>query len=70
MQLLDDHLFQLYCAGKISEEEAVDHSQSPGELQDKMEQLKNGQIAAPTQPDAQQPDGKGDDDVPANQLRK
>jgi len=69
MQLLDDHLFQLYCAGKISEEEAVDHSQSPGELQDKMEQLKNGQIAAPTQNDAQ-PDGKGDDEVPANQLRK
>ena len=70
MQLLDEHLFRLYCDGKISEEEAVDHSQSPGELQDKIEQLKSGQIANPNaelQPTAP----SGDDDGKITpQLRK
>jgi twitching motility protein PilT len=41
MQLLDDHLFSLYREGKISEEDAVDRSQSPGEIQDKINMHKS-----------------------------
>jgi twitching motility protein PilT len=48
MQLLDDHLFRLYAEGKISEEDCVDHSQSPGDMQDKLEGFKDGRIAPPT----------------------
>jgi twitching motility protein PilT len=35
MQLLDDHLWQLYDAGKISLEEMLDKARQPGALQDK-----------------------------------
>ena len=35
MQLLDDHLWELYQAGKISVEEMIDKSQSPNEIADK-----------------------------------
>jgi len=44
MQLLDDHLFKLYREGKISEMDATDHSQSPGDMRDKIEALKQGQL--------------------------
>ncbi len=47
MQLLDEHLFRLYAEGKISAEDAVDHAQHPGMVQDKMEAFKKGQIALP-----------------------
>ncbi|MBN2457356.1 MAG: type IV pilus twitching motility protein PilT [Sedimentisphaerales bacterium] len=36
MQLLDDHLFQLYESGKIILEEMLDKAQQPGALQDKV----------------------------------
>ncbi len=39
MQLLDDHLWQLYMAGKISAEEMVDKSKNPGDLRDKVHKL-------------------------------
>jgi twitching motility protein PilT len=48
MQLLDDHLFQLFCQKKISLEDAIDHSHHPGELQDKIEQFQKGMIVMPT----------------------
>jgi len=35
MQLLDDHLWQFYDAGKITLEEMLDHARQPGMLQDK-----------------------------------
>jgi twitching motility protein PilT len=35
MQLLDDHLWQLYEAGRISYEEMLDKARQPGMLQDK-----------------------------------
>ena len=44
MQLLDDHLFQLYAQKKIALEEAVDHAQSPGELNEKIEKFNKGQL--------------------------
>lgn len=45
MQLLDDHLFQLYSEKKISEEFTVDRSQNPGDMLDKLEAYKAGRIA-------------------------
>ncbi|MCP4374564.1 MAG: type IV pilus twitching motility protein PilT [bacterium] len=35
MQLLDDHLLKLFKEGKISSEDAIDHSHSPSEMQEK-----------------------------------
>lgn len=35
MQLLDEHLWQLYDTGKITLEEMLDHARQPGDLQDK-----------------------------------
>src|SRR3954462_7002119 len=40
MQLLDDNLWMLFTAGKISAEEAIDKSKNPGGMVDKMQ--KNG----------------------------
>jgi twitching motility protein PilT len=36
MQLLDDHLFELFGTGKITQEEMLDKARDPGALQDKM----------------------------------
>src|SRR5436305_83318 len=37
MQLLDDNLYSLFQAGKISPEEAIDKSRNPGQMVDKMQ---------------------------------
>ena len=47
MQLLDDHLFQIWSEGKIDKIEAVDRSQNPGELQEKMEAVERGETPPP-----------------------
>ncbi|MCC6284301.1 MAG: type IV pilus twitching motility protein PilT [Phycisphaerales bacterium] len=39
MQLLDDHLWQLYSEGKISAEEMVDRAKNPADLRDKVHKL-------------------------------
>ena len=41
MQLLDDHIWQLYDSGRISLEEMIDKSRQPGALQDKAEEKLN-----------------------------
>ena len=61
MQLLDDHLLQLVSEGKINDEDAIDRSQNPGELQDRIEAVRAGQAVAHTV--------VGGDDS-ATQLRK
>ncbi len=62
MQLLDEHLFKLYLEGKISEENAVDHSHHPGEMQDKIKAHLAGQVL-------ENPvDESDEEDIP--QLRK
>ncbi len=50
MQLLDDHLFQLYSEGKIAKEDALDRSQTPADLREKMAALHSGAAgtSAPT----------------------
>ncbi len=42
MQLLDEHLLQLFVDHLISAEEAMDHSRNPGEMQDKIEAIQKG----------------------------
>jgi len=39
MQLLDDHLWALYMAGKISAEDMIDRSKNPSDLTDKVHRL-------------------------------
>jgi twitching motility protein PilT len=68
MQLLDDHLFRLYTEAKISDEDCIDHSQSPGEMSEKIEAFKNGRIAAPLAEEVIISDN--DDEGIAQQLRK
>ena len=50
MQLLDDHLWAHYMAGKIDAEEMVDKAKNPGELRDKVHKL--GRTVGRTELDA------------------
>ena len=47
MQLLDEHLLRLYAEGKIASEDAIDRSQTPGEIQDKIEAFDAGRLKGP-----------------------
>ena len=47
MRLMDEHLFQLYVEGKIQEEDAIDRSQSPAEVHDKIRAYEAGRTDAP-----------------------
>jgi len=47
MRLMDEHLFELYAAGKVNAEDAVDRSHTPGELNDKIKAYDAGRLAAP-----------------------
>ena len=47
MQLLDDHLLALFAQGKVGEEDTIDRSQSPGDMQDRIIALREGRIQAP-----------------------
>ena len=42
MQLLDEHLFNLYKSQLIAPEEAVDKARNPGDMQDKIEADQKG----------------------------
>lgn len=44
MQMLDDHLFDMYKEGKIADEDAVERSQSPAEMQEKIAALRTGAL--------------------------
>ena len=61
MQLLDDHLFQLWMDKVISSEEAMDKSRKPGEMQDKIEAHEKG-TAVPVGADKGK--GEGADGAP------
>ncbi len=62
MQLLDDHLLQLFGQGKVSEEDVVDNSQNPAEMRDKMEGVRSGRIVIHK--------GTADNGVSVSELRK
>jgi len=56
MKLLDEHLWELFSKGLISDEEAVDKSRRPGEMQDKIDAHRRGVDLNPTEnPDEQDP---------------
>jgi len=42
MQLLDEHLWELFKRGDISAEDAIDRSKHPGEMQDKIDKHRRG----------------------------
>lgn len=44
MRLMDEHLFRLFTESKISEEDAVDHSQDAGSMQEKIEAFRAGKL--------------------------
>jgi len=44
MQLLDDHIIELYRQGKISEADAIDHSHVPSEIREKIEAHRGGRL--------------------------
>ena len=50
MQMLDDHLLELCMAGKIADEDAIDRSQNPGDIQDRLETMRDGQLAPGQEP--------------------
>jgi twitching motility protein PilT len=54
MQLLDDHLFQLVCEGKVEDKEAIDQSTNPADLQEKIKNLRAGRIQGTQQGSQQQ----------------
>jgi len=46
MQLLDEHLWNLYAQGLIAEEDCVDCARQPGQMQDKIDMHRRGKAAA------------------------
>jgi len=67
MKLLDDHLFELFAQGKISLEDSLDRCHDAGQLQDKIEKFKKGQI---TLDEGELVNPEGETDGEAAQLRK
>ncbi|MBN1490853.1 MAG: type IV pilus twitching motility protein PilT [Phycisphaerae bacterium] len=60
MQLLDEHLLNLYTSGLIAEDEAMDKARHPGDMQDKIEAHKRGSapVAGLGKKDEKEGDGK------------
>ncbi len=58
MQLLDEHLWSLYEQGLIEAEECIDCARQPGQMQDKMDRQKRGQL---TEGEKIGPGGEKDD---------
>ncbi|MFP4139800.1 MAG: type IV pilus twitching motility protein PilT [Planctomycetota bacterium] len=54
MQLLDDHLFQLVSEDKVEDKEAIDQATNPGDLQEKIKNLRAGRIQGTQQGSQQQ----------------
>ncbi len=51
MQLMDDHLWELYSKGAINEEEVMDKCRNPGEMQAKLEKAGAKLLTSTGQPD-------------------
>jgi len=61
MQLLDEHLWQLYEQGLVDAEDCIDCSRQPGQMQDKMDRHKRGQLS---EGEKVGQDGEDKDNVP------
>ena len=59
MQLLDDHIFRLFVEGKVAEPDAMDHSHSALQMQERIEAHRKGRLletdAPPGEPEAPGP---------------
>ncbi|UCD30163.1 MAG: type IV pilus twitching motility protein PilT [Planctomycetota bacterium] len=63
MQLLDEHLYNLYKNQTIAPEEAIDKARNPGDMQDKIEAAEKGIVLA--QPGEEEKDkDEGEPDMP------
>ena len=63
MQLLDEHLLQMYRDKIIAAEEAMDKARNPGEMQDKIEALEKG-LPLPTEGEGKKKDEDEPPDLP------
>jgi twitching motility protein PilT len=61
MQLLDEHLWELYVAGKIDATEAVDKSRRPGDMQDKIDAHRRGMATAVSAPGREKKEGEDEE---------
>ncbi|MBN1765795.1 MAG: type IV pilus twitching motility protein PilT [Sedimentisphaerales bacterium] len=50
MQLMDDHLWEIYQRKMIDKEELLDHAREPAQLQEKIDQASRGLAAPPPEP--------------------
>jgi twitching motility protein PilT len=60
MQLMDDHLWELYCNNLIDKQEMLDHARDPGDLDEKAAKrdgllVEKGKGAAPGEEEAEEP---------------
>lgn len=66
MQLLDEHLFELFRENSISAEEAIDKARKPGEMQEKIDAYQKGMaLPGEEQPGAKKPE-EGEELPPAS----
>ena len=47
MQLLDEHLYRLFCDNKVSEEDATDHAQDANNMRERIEAFRAGRTLPP-----------------------
>lgn len=64
MQLLDEHLWQLYQEGTITSEDCVDCSRQPGAMQDKIDVHRRGLTGAAAAPSGKPREGGEEEEVP------
>ncbi len=64
MQLLDEHLFDLYKDKVIAGEEAIDKARNPGEMQDKIDAHEKGLALPQQQPGTKKKDDTGEPELP------
>ncbi len=71
MQLLDEHLWNLYKEGTVEGADAIDRSRNPGDMQDKIDAHRRGiEISAEeARKQGQKGEGEEDDDIDDIQLR-
>jgi twitching motility protein PilT len=62
MQLLDEHLWQLYKDGIVSAPDAIDRSRQPGQMQDKIDAHRRGQETGSPGEKPKKPAGEGGED--------
>jgi twitching motility protein PilT len=63
MQLLDEHLWNLYMQGKVTPADAIDRSRNPGTMQDKIDAHRRGLDLQQKMGEKKEGEEGGDEDV-------